>query len=62
MLSVFLNRKCLIIKTTYPFGEIDQTISHVLAVNYFANNLTKFGRCIVIILERFDKNHMNKSL
>ena len=62
LLAVFLNRTCLIDQTVYPFGQVDQTISHVLAVNYFRFNLTSFGFWIVKTLEFFDKNHMNKSI
>ena len=62
LLAVFLNSTCIVDKTNYPFGEVDQTISHVLAVNYFNFNLTSFGFWIVKTLKYFDKNHMNKSL
>lgn len=62
LLSVFLNNSTTINKTYYTYGRIDQTISHVLAVNYFNNNLTKFGHFIVNILEFLDPGHMEKSL
>lgn len=62
LLSTFLNNFALIDKTQYPFGDVKHTISHVLAVNYFAVNTSKFGTIIVLILEIIDKNHMEKSL
>jgi hypothetical protein len=62
LLGTFLNQTCLIDKTRYPFGKVDKTISNVLAVNYFADNLTAFGLWIVNILESLDNNHMAKSL
>jgi hypothetical protein len=62
MLAPFLNRFCLIKRTNCRFGKVTETISYVLAVNYFAGNLTKFGLGIVNILEKIDENHMEKSL
>jgi len=62
LLSTFLNKFCLINKLDYPFGKVDMTISHVLAINYFALNLKSFGLLIVNILEFFDNDHMNKSI
>lgn len=44
------------------FGKITETISYVLAINYFAGNLTKFGLSIVAILEFIDPGHMEDSL
>jgi hypothetical protein len=63
LLSPFLNKFCLIKdKGATKFGRITETISYVLAVNYFTNNLTPFGLWLVNILEYIDKNHMEKSL
>jgi len=62
MLAPFLNRFCLIKKTSHKFGKITETISYALAVNYFKGNLTKFGLSIVAVLEYIDENHMEKSL
>jgi hypothetical protein len=62
LLSTFLNNCTLIDKSRYEYGNVDNTISHVLAVNYFGNNLTWFGNWIVNILETIDKGHMQKSL
>jgi hypothetical protein len=62
LLSTFLNSCCTVNKSHYPFGNVDHTISHVLAINYFDGNLTRFGKMIVKILETIDKNHMYKSL
>lgn len=62
LLSVFMNRFTLIDKNIYPFGDVRHTISHCLAVNYFALNITKFGIWIVRVLEYIDDRHMEKSL
>ncbi len=62
LLALFLTRYCLIDKTFFPFGKVDQTISHVLAVNYFRFNLSSFGLWLVKTLDFFDKDHMYKSL
>lgn len=63
MLAPFLNRFCLVDdKEATKFGSITETISYVLAVNYFTNYLSKFGLRIVSVLEYIDKNHMEKSL
>jgi hypothetical protein len=62
VLGPCLNSWVLIDKTGYSFGSVNDTISRVLAVNYFMNNITTFGKILVWILEKIDKNHMNKSL
>lgn len=62
LLAVFLNRFCLYNPYFYPFGKVKQTISHVLAVNYFESNLTSFGLFIIKILLFFDPVHLNKSI
>lgn len=63
LLQTFLTHTCLKDRLVFPFGNIYHTISHVLAVNYLVhNNLTRFGKCIVYILEKIDHNHMQKSL
>jgi hypothetical protein len=62
LLSSFLNRFCLINKQGHRFGKVTETISYVLAVNYFADNITTFGLWIVEVLEYLDDNHMAKSL
>ena len=62
ILSPFLNRFFLIDNEGHKFGSVKETISYALAINYFTNNLTKFGLVIVFILDLFDKDHMEKSL
>ena len=63
MLSVFLNKYALIRSTYYPFGKVNHTISHVLAVNYLIhNNVTGFGKWIINLLEFIDPGHMRYSL
>jgi len=62
LLFPFLNRFCLIDKQGHRFGKVTETISYVLAINYFAVNLTPFGLIIVSVLEYIDKGHMKKSL
>jgi hypothetical protein len=62
LLSNFLNTHTLKNKSLFPFGNEDQTISYVLAVNYFQNNVNKFGLFIIYILEKIDKDHMKKSI
>lgn len=61
LLGTFLNEFALIDKG-YDFGKVDQTISHVIAINYFNNNLTKFGLFIAYVLEKIDKGHLEDSL
>ena len=63
LLGTFLNKFCLInTGTKNKFGKVRETISYVLAVNYFSLNLTSFGKKIVFILDYLDKDHMAKSL
>jgi len=60
-LSMFLNEYTIKDKS-YPFGNINHTISHVLAFNYINGNLKPLGKFIVDVLERLDPGHMDKSL
>ena len=63
ILAPFLNRFCLIDdKEASKFGSVTETISYVLALNYFTNYLTPFGLWLVKVLEKIDENHMEKSL
>ncbi len=63
MLGKFLNHHAIHDKTIYPFGNVNHTISHVLAVNLLKhNNTTRFGNWIITILERIDPGHMEISL
>jgi hypothetical protein len=63
ILALFLNEYFVYDKSIYPFGSVDHTISHVLAVNLILhNNVTRFGLFLVNILEFLDSGHMEKSL
>ena len=63
MLGKFLNHHAIQDKTIYPFGNVNYTISHVLAVNKLKHdNTTRFGDWIIDILERIDPGHMEISL
>lgn len=61
LLGAFLN-KSMIMEKTYIFGSINHTISHVLAYNYFKENVTPLGLLLVDILEKIDPGHMEESL
>ena len=60
-LAAFLNRYTIKTKE-HLFGNVKHTISYVLAVNYFNNNLKILGKILVWILNYIDKDHMKKSL
>jgi hypothetical protein len=62
LLAVFLNRFCLYNAHAYPFGKVKQTISHVLAVNFYACNIKPLGHFIIKILLFFDPDHLTKSI
>ena len=49
------------IKPLY-FGEEDDTVSFILAINEKRKTLTKFGKFIVKVLDFLDKNHMGKAI
>ncbi len=46
----------------HPFGDEDDTASYVIAQNRELGTLTKFGRFIAWILEKLDKDHLNKAI
>lgn len=46
----------------HSFGNIEETISSVLGKNERDNTLTKAGKILVWILDKFDKNHAKKSI
>lgn len=48
--------------TCYDFGNIDETVSFVLALNKRMNALNKFGRIIALILEGIDPGHLETSI
>ena len=43
------------------YGNPDETISHVTAVNYFNGKLTWLGRLVAYTLDSVDKFHMKKA-
>lgn len=52
----------LIKKGGYPFGSRTKTISHVLGMNKNLKRLTIFGKLLVWILNKIDKNHVEKAI
>lgn len=44
------------------FGNSDHTISYVIAINYYHNNLSKFGLFWYHFLEKVDPGHAIKSI
>ncbi len=56
-----LNR-CLIKKSWYSFGKVQETISSVLGKNQEAWSLTRVGRAVVGVLNRLDKDHCRESI
>lgn len=55
-----LFNQLLIKKKDIPFGDMDRTISYVLARN--RGNLTLLGRALAWLLEAIDKDHLDKSI
>lgn len=50
----------LISEFGYKFGDVDETISEVLAKNYRSNNLTKAGYFLSFkILNKIDRGHIS---
>lgn len=46
----------------HPFGDEDDTLSYVFAMNYNQNTLNKFGLFWANFLNFVDKNHLEKAL
>ena len=46
----------------YKFGNPDETISSVIGKNQLNDSLTRLGRLLNWILEKFDKNHSIDSI
>lgn len=57
-----LNKYLIFEKSSDKFGNIEETISSVLGKNQLSNNLTRFGKVIVWILNKIEKNHCVKSI
>ena len=60
VLSNLLN-DILITDEGYKFGDEDETISKVLGINKANNTLLKTGKAVSFILNRIDKNHVEKA-
>jgi hypothetical protein len=57
-----LNKYLILEKSPDRFGNIEETISGVLGKNQLSSNLTKFGKCLVWLLNKIEKNHCIKSI
>ena len=57
-----LNKYLILEKSPDRFGNIEETISGVLGKNQLKNNLTKFGKGLVWLLNKIEKNHCIKSI
>lgn len=51
-----------VLATGHRFGDINETISSVLGKNELTNTLTKFGKILVWILDKIEKDHCFKSI
>lgn len=57
----YMMNRLLITKEGYSFGSRFETISYVLGKNKKLNTLTKLGIFIGKILNKIDKNHLEKA-
>jgi hypothetical protein len=46
----------------HPFGDEDDTVSYVIAMNQKKDTLTWMGRLLAAILDLLDRNHLQKAL
>jgi len=61
--ALVLNWSMLKKGTTFmQFGNMDDTVSYCLGVNYYLDNLTKFGHFTVVVLGMIDPYHIEKAL
>lgn len=58
----YLLDKLMIKGLGYPFGNEDQTISYVLAVNKQSGTLTWLGRWLCNLLDNIEADHINNSI
>ena len=58
MNSLLIKKNCIHLR----FGNPDQTISYVLGINYKLNSLNKLGLLIVKILDKIEKQHVEKAV
>jgi len=56
---MFLKRKC---ENEYRFGNENETVSYVLAINQVRGNLSWIGKLMVDLLDEFDDGHMEKAI
>ena len=52
----------LITSKTQRFGNCDETISYVLGLNKQAGTLTIAGKAVCFLLNKIDKNHVEKAV
>jgi len=57
-----MNSVLLKTESTFKFGDPDQTISYVLGKNHELKTLTNIGLFIVKILNKIEKNHVEKAV
>ena len=57
-----LFNRCLIKKSWYKFGKVQETISSVLGKNQESWTLTLVGRAVVGVLDWIDKDHCRESI
>ena len=61
ILIKYIANQILITKEGYKFGNYNDTISKVLGKNKKQNTLTKLGVFLCYILNKLDKNHVEKA-
>lgn len=49
-------------KLNHPFGNPDDTVSYVIALNRRDGYLTGWGRFFARVLDKIDKNHLQKAI
>ena len=52
----------LVKKGAYSFGDEDNTISEVLGINKKRGSLTKLGIWVAMVLNRIEKDHVEKAI
>lgn len=46
----------------HAFGNPKETVSYALGMNYYLNNLTFLGKALVWILDKIEKDHVQKAV
>lgn len=62
MLKTPMNKILIKGEGKYYFGDEDDTISYVTAMNYFKGTSTKFGAWLGRVLNKVDDGHMEKAI